>query len=83
MGQCIGNCVKCTLVADEEKVICCAFQTLRQTIEIRSQLKSIKEAIDNISVNQSLSQELSNIIDAEPPAAEETPQELTPKKSKK
>ncbi len=82
MGQCIGNCVKCTLVPDEEKVTCCTFQTLKQTIEIRTQLKSIVEKIEDLSISQPLSEGLSDILNAEPPAAEE-PQERTPKKSKK
>lgn len=81
MGQCIGNCVKCTLVNDEEKVICCTFQTLRQTLEIRSELKSIKAMIEDLPSAPVLPESLAELCDAESPAA--VVQEAQPSKKTK
>lgn len=81
MGKCIGNCVKCDLVSNDEKMTCCAFQTLRQAVEIRSQINSILDKLSTISGASMLSKELMEMCEAEPPAAEI--QEQTSKKAKK
>ena len=49
MGKCIGNCIQCELVSREDKVTCCVFQTLKQEVEIRTQLKDIIERLDTIN----------------------------------
>lgn len=82
MAQCIGNCIKCTLVPDEEKITCCTFQTLKQTIEIRSQLKTLKEIIEALPASAALSSMIEEIDNADPPAAQEN-QEPQIKKAKK
>lgn len=76
MAQCIGNCIRCELVPNEEKVTCCAFQSLRQLVELRSQLKSIQDKL----ADKGLSQSTMDVIDADLPAAD---QEGNTKKSKK
>ena len=70
MGQCIGNCIKCELVPDEEKVTCCTFQTLRQSVEIRKSLKLIAARLDSLPDNPVLPKDLADLCDAESPAAE-------------
>lgn len=80
MGQCIGNCIKCELVSNDEKMICCAVQTLRQTVEIKTQQRQILEKLDEISIIPEISQQLAEISDAETPAAES--QEKPEKKKK-
>lgn len=76
MAQCIGNCIRCELVPNEEKVTCCSFQSLRQLVEIRSQLKAIQEKL----ADKELSQFTMEVIEADPPAAE---QEQINKRGKK
>lgn len=68
MGQCIGNCVRCELVPDEEKVTCCTFQTLRQTVELRKALKVVIAKLDEMPDAPALPIEMEP-YDAESPAA--------------
>lgn len=82
MGQCGGNCIKCTLVPNEDKITCCAFQNLRQSIEIRAQLRQLMETVSRLETSQTLTQAIAEIIDAEPPAADDN-QESQNKKAKK
>ena len=39
MAQCTGNCFKCDLVPDQDKITCCSIQTLRNVIEVKALLK--------------------------------------------
>lgn len=39
MAQCTGNCFKCDLVPDQDKMTCCSIQTLRNVIEVKALLK--------------------------------------------
>lgn len=80
MGQCIGNCIKCELVSNDEKMICCAVQTLRQTVEIKAQQRQILEKLNEMSIMPELSEQLADISDADAPAAEG--QENSEKKKK-
>lgn len=82
MGQCIGNCIKCTLVPDEDKITCCSFQTLKQSIEIRTQLRQLTEIVNKIESSSVYTQAIEEITDAEPPAAQDN-QEPQIKKAKK
>lgn len=62
--KCVGNCIKCDLVSDQEKVTCCVFQILRQDIEIRSQLKIILEKINSMS-EPPIFDDVSELVSAE------------------
>lgn len=68
MGKCIGNCIKCDLVSNEDKVVCCSFQTLRQNIEIRSQLNAILLKLDALSSESELPTSDIDLAEAETPA---------------
>lgn len=46
--KCIGNCVKCELPPEIDRMQCCAYQTLRQTIEIKTLLKTINERLEKV-----------------------------------
>lgn len=36
MAQCTGNCFKCDLVPEQDKMACCSIQTLRNVIEVKA-----------------------------------------------
>ena len=44
MAQCTGNCFKCDLVPDQDKMTCCSIQTLRNVIEVKTLLKQAQES---------------------------------------
>lgn len=44
MAQCTGNCFKCELVPDQNKMTCCSIQTLRNIIEVKTLLKQAQES---------------------------------------
>ena len=69
MGQCIGNCLKCTIVSDEEKVTCCTFQTLMQAVELRKTLKVIMARLDELPDAPTLPRDLIDPYDADASAA--------------
>ena len=52
--KCIGNCVKCELPPEIDRMQCCAFQTLRQTIEIKTLLKSVQEQLEKGEASASI-----------------------------
>lgn len=41
MAKCNGNCAICTLQSNENKQACCAVQTLKNVIEIKTILKEM------------------------------------------
>ena len=43
MSKCIGDCARCELPVD--KSACCAFQTFKNTLEIKSRLKALEDKI--------------------------------------
>lgn len=49
--KCIGNCVKCELPPEIDKVTCCTFQTLRQSIEIKTLLKDLNEKLNKVEAS--------------------------------
>lgn len=71
MGQCIGNCIRCELVPDEEKVTCCTFQTLRQTVELRKTLKVMLAKLDELPDAPIMPSDVVEPYDAESPAADQ------------
>lgn len=75
--KCIGNCVKCELVSSDEKMTCCAFQSLKQEVEIRTQLKVILDKLELIASSRAID----GICDTELPAVDI--QEDKPKRTKK
>lgn len=52
--KCIGNCVKCELPPEIDRMQCCAYQTLRQSIEIKTLLKSLMERLDKVEASVSI-----------------------------
>lgn len=54
MSKCIGDCARCELPVD--KNACCAFQTFKNTLEVKARLKTLEEkveALDNKAVKDS------------------------------
>ena len=44
MAKCIGNCSACEL--DVDKVVCCTFQSLKQTLQLRSEIRELREKMN-------------------------------------
>lgn len=44
MSKCIGDCARCELPVD--KSACCAFQTFKNILEMKSRMKSLEERIE-------------------------------------
>ena len=44
MSKCIGDCARCELPVD--KSACCAFQTFKNILEVKSKLKVLEEKIE-------------------------------------
>ena len=67
MAKCIGNCVECEL--DVDKVTCCSFQVLKQSLLIRKALNQLSQRLDKLEELQpAIGQQMSEITDAEPDA---------------
>jgi hypothetical protein len=45
MSKCIGDCARCELPVD--KNACCAFQTFKNILELKSRVKALEERIIN------------------------------------
>ena len=43
MSKCIGDCARCELPVD--KSACCAFQTFKNILEVKSKLKVLEDKI--------------------------------------
>ena len=43
MSKCIGDCARCELPVD--KNACCAFQTFKNILELKSRVKALEERI--------------------------------------
>ena len=41
MSKCIGDCARCELPVD--KNACCAFQTFKNTLELKARVKALEE----------------------------------------
>ena len=44
MSKCIGDCARCELPVD--KSACCAFQTFKNILEMKSRMKSMEERME-------------------------------------
>lgn len=64
MAKCIGNCVECEL--DVDKVTCCNFQVLKQSLLIRKALNQLSQRLDKLEELQPAIGQMSEITDAEP-----------------
>jgi uncharacterized protein YktA (UPF0223 family) len=47
MGKCIGDCARCELPVD--KYACCAYQTFKNVLELKSRVKALEEQINKES----------------------------------
>lgn len=47
MSKCIGDCARCDLPVD--KNACCAFQTFKNVLELKSRVKALEEKINKES----------------------------------
>ena len=52
--KCIGNCVKCELPPEIDRMQCCAYQTLRQAIEIKTLLKTVHDQLEKVEAVASI-----------------------------
>ena len=52
--KCIGNCAKCELPPEIDRMQCCAYQTLRQTIEIKTLLKLLQEKLEKVEASATI-----------------------------
>lgn len=43
MSKCIGDCARCELPVD--KSACCAFQTFKNTLELKAKVKALEEKL--------------------------------------
>lgn len=78
MAKCIGNCLECEL--DVDKVTCCNFQVLKQSLLIRKTLGQISQRLDEMGAANPPIRQICDITDAEPDvlgAAEESTVEDT------
>ena len=46
MSKCIGDCARCELPVD--KSACCAFQTFKNILEMKSRVKSLEERMESL-----------------------------------
>jgi uncharacterized protein YktA (UPF0223 family) len=47
MSKCIGDCARCELPVD--KNACCAYQTFKNVLELKSRVKALEEQINKES----------------------------------
>lgn len=66
MAKCIGNCPACEL--DVDKVICCTFQSLKQTLLLRSEVNELKMKVLALQVKDDSEKSVSLMDIAEPDA---------------
>lgn len=56
MSRCIGDCARCELPVD--KSACCAFQTFKNTLEIKSKMKSLEERMESLEKKSEVKDEV-------------------------
>lgn len=56
MSKCIGDCARCELPVD--KSACCAFQTFKNTLEIKSKMKSMEERMESLEKKSEVKDEV-------------------------
>lgn len=47
MSKCVGDCARCELPVD--KNACCAYQTFKNVLELKSRVKALEEQINKES----------------------------------
>jgi hypothetical protein len=50
MSKCIGDCAKCELPVD--KAACCAYQTLKNVLDLKVRVKALEEKLSEPEVVQ-------------------------------
>ena len=56
MSKCIGDCAKCELPVD--KSACCAFQTFKNILEMKSRVKSLEERMESLEKKSEVKDEV-------------------------
>lgn len=56
MSKCIGDCARCELPVD--KSACCAFQTFKNILEMKSRMKSLEERMDTLEKKSEVKDEI-------------------------
>ena len=56
MSKCIGDCARCELPVD--KNACCAFQTFKNILEMKSRVKSLEERMESLEKKSEVKDEV-------------------------
>lgn len=56
MSKCIGDCARCELPVD--KSACCAFQTFKNILEMKSRMKSLEERMESLEKKSEVNDEV-------------------------
>lgn len=56
MSKCIGDCARCELPVD--KSACCAFQTFKNILEMKSRMKSLEERMESLEKKSEIKDEV-------------------------
>ena len=56
MSKCIGDCARCELPVD--KSACCAFQTFKNILEMKSRMKSLEEGMESLEKKSEVKDEV-------------------------
>ena len=56
MSKCIGDCARCELPVD--KSACCAFQTFKNILEMKSRMKSLEERMESLEKKSEVKDEV-------------------------
>lgn len=56
MSKCIGDCARCELPVD--KNACCAFQTFKNILEMKSWMKSLEERMESLEKKSEVKDEV-------------------------
>ena len=56
MSKCIGDCARCELPVD--KSACCAFQTFKNILEMKSWMKSLEERMESLEKKSEVKDEV-------------------------
>ena len=56
MSKCIGDCARCELPVD--KSACCAFQTFKNILEMKSRMKSLEERMESLGKKSEVKDEV-------------------------
>lgn len=56
MSKCIGDCARCELPVD--KSACCAFQTFKNILEMKSRMKNLEERMESLEKKSEVKDEV-------------------------